>query len=84
MRYLRNILVIIFFLVVPSAFILITTIHEMFHASIKAPAEEGLKWFEDVDPDVIRHRSTGVCYYISDHGISPLFNPDGSLFTLED
>ena len=84
MRYLRNILVIIFFLLIPSVFILITTIHEMFHASIKAPAEDGLKWFEDVDPDVIRHRATGVCYYISDHVICPLFNPDGSLFTLED
>ena len=84
MRYLRHILVIIFFLVIPSVFILITTIHEMFHASIKAPAEDGLKWFEDVDPDVMRHRATGVCYYISDYGICPLFNPDGSLFTLED
>ena len=83
MRYLRNILVIIFFLVI-SLVILITTIHEIFHASIKAPPEEGLKWFEQVDPDVVRHRATGVCYYVRDSGISPLFNPDGSLFTLED
>lgn len=84
MKYLIYILVIIFFLVIPSAFIFIISIHEMFHVSIKAPAEDGLKWFEDVDPDVIRHRATGVCYYMGDHGIYPLFNPDGSLFTLED
>ena len=60
------------------------SLHEFFYPNTKAPAEEGLKWFEDVDPDVIRHRATGVCYYISDHVICPLFNPDGSLFTLED
>ena len=83
MRYLRNILVIIFFLVI-SLVILITSLHDLFHSYVKAPAEEGLKWFEDVDPDVIRHRATGVCYYISGDCITPLFNPDGSLFTLED
>ena len=83
MRYLRNILAIIFFLVI-SLVILITSLHDLFHSDVKAPAEEGLKWFEDVDPDVVRHRATGVCYYVSDHGICPLFNPDGSLFTLED
>lgn len=84
MRYLRNILVIIFFLVIPLVFILITSVHDLFHSDVKAPVEEGMKWFEDVDQDVIRHRATGVCYYMGDHGIYPLFNPDGSLFTLED
>ena len=84
MRYPRNLLVFSFFLVISSVFILITSVHDLFHSDVKAPAEDGLKWFEDVDPDVIRHRATGVCYYIGDHGIYPLFNPDGSLFTLED
>ena len=64
---------------------LFTVVHNIIELiNYKAPAEDGLKWFEDVDPDVIRHRATGVCYYISDHVICPLFNPDGSLFTLED
>ena len=74
---------IILFLAISLIFTL-HSLHEFFYPNTKAPAEEGMKWFEDVDPDVMRHRATGVCYYISDYGICPLFNPDGSLFTLED
>ena len=71
--------------IIGSLFIAVNNIIQLIKLiNYKAPAEEGLKWFEDVDPDVIRHRATGVCYYISDSGICPLFNPDGSLFTLED
>lgn len=46
--------------------------------------EDGLKWFEYVDDDVIRHRETGVCYYATEDYITPLYNADGSLYTLGD
>lgn len=46
--------------------------------------EEGVKWFEYVDMNVIRHRETGVCYYATEDYITPLYNADGSLYTLGD
>ena len=44
--------------------------------------EEGVKWFEYVDMNVIRHRETGVCYYATEDYITPLYNADGSLYVL--
>ena len=44
--------------------------------------EDGLKWFEYVDEDVMRHRETGVCYYVTEDYITPLYNADGSLYVL--
>lgn len=44
--------------------------------------EEGVRWFETIDENVIRHRETGVCYYITDYAIEPLYNADGSLYVL--
>lgn len=46
------------------------------------PTEEGVKWFEYVDMNVIRHRETGVCYYVTEDYITPLYNADGSLYVL--
>lgn len=46
------------------------------------PTEEGVKWFEYVDMNVIRHRETGVCYYATEDYITPLYNADGSLYVL--
>ena len=46
------------------------------------PTEEGVRWFETIDENVIRHRETGVCYYITDYAIEPLYNADGTLYTL--
>lgn len=44
--------------------------------------EDGIKVFEHIDTDVIRHRDTGVCYYLTDYGITPLYNAYGTLYTL--
>lgn len=46
--------------------------------------EDGVKWFEYIDMNVIRHRETGVCYYVTEDYITPLYNADGSLYTLGD
>lgn len=46
------------------------------------PTEDGVKWFEYVDMNVIRHRETGVCYYATEDYITPLYNADGSLYVL--
>ena len=48
----------------------------------REPTEEGVKWFEYVDMNVIRHRETGVCYYVTEDYITPLYNADGTLYTL--
>lgn len=49
-------------------------------------AEDGQKWMETVDKSinykVLRHRITGVCYLNYGQGITPLYNPDGSLYVL--
>lgn len=48
--------------------------------------EDGQKWMETLDKsinyEVLRHRATGVCYLNYGQGITPMYNPDGSLYVL--
>lgn len=53
-----------------------------------AATEEGRVWFETVSHErsveVIRHRATGVCYLrMYDGGLTPLYNADGTLYTIK-
>ena len=47
------------------------------------PVEDGQPIFERVNKDIVRHRETGVCYAFCGYNLVPLFNPDGSMYTLK-
>lgn len=54
--------------------------------TVESMVEDGQKWMETLDKSinykVLRHRATGVCYLNYAQGITPMYNPDGSLYVL--
>lgn len=48
----------------------------------QAGEEEFTRLYKDFYFTVYRHNATGVCYLIySGHGVIPMFNADGTLYT---